>query len=122
LCDSFLSFAKDVRFAKNIFERRDGIYARRSLATQLAARKRLLNLKLNSDQSIIQHFTAFENIITELTTTGVHLDEMHKTLRLLLTLARSNNDVITALEALSEENINLAFVKNSLLHHEVKLR
>jgi hypothetical protein len=121
LCDSFLSFAKDVRFAKNIFERRDGIYARRSLATQLAARKRLLNLKLNSGQSIIQHFTAFEDIITELTTTGVHLDEMHKTLRLLLTLA-SNNDVITALEALSEENINLAFVKNSLLHHEVKLR
>ncbi|CAG9137645.1 unnamed protein product [Plutella xylostella] len=81
----------------------DKIYERRSLASQLALRKQLLNLKLLPDNTLLQHFTCFDNIITELISPGARLDEMDKVSHLLLTLPTS-------------------YDKTRLLDHEVKLK
>jgi len=103
LSDSFLSFADNNSTAKEIFEKLDSIYERKSLATQLPVRKQLLTFKLNGDTPLI-------------------IEEVDKVAHLLLTLPSVYDGVVTAIETLSTEHVSLSFVKNRLLDHEIKIK
>lgn len=123
LDDALLGFAKpDTITAREILSRLDEVYERKSVATQLAMRKTLLELRLEGDTALVKHFTVFDEMITELLAAGAELTESDKITHLFITLPPSYSSVTTALETLSENDLNLPFVKVRLLDHEVKLK
>ena len=75
LSDSFLGFVETRSTARKILKRLDTIYGRKNLATQLALRKKLLSLKLQSDTPLVRHFTIFDDLITELSAAGAKLEQ-----------------------------------------------
>lgn len=121
---SMLSFAKEPTTAKDIIKKLDDIYERQSLATSLAIERKLLSLKFNNEHDLSKHFMIFDELLTECELVGKQMDEMNGIARLLLTLPTSYDSVITAIETMTvtDENLNLAYVKACLLDHEAKLK
>lgn len=120
--DSLLGFAKGDVTAKGILDSLNEVYERKSVATQLALRKSLLELRLEGDTPLIKHFTVFDDMISELLTAGAAVSESDKITHLFLTLPRSYTPAVTAFETLSSDELNLPFVKIRLLDQELKLK
>lgn len=123
LSDSFIRFATEPNIsAKKIFENLDNIYERKSIASEIVARRKLSLFKLEGDITLTDHFARFENIIQEATACGAQFAEPEKISYLLVSLPESYNGIVTALETLSQDNISLDYVKVRLLDYEVKIR
>lgn len=97
LADSLLGLITEYNSAQEIFAKLDSVYARKSIATQLALRKRLLNLKLEGETPLIKHFQNFEDLICELIAAGAKLEEADKVCHLFMTLPKAYDGVITAI-------------------------
>uniref|UniRef100_A0A1Y1MAC2 Retrovirus-related Pol polyprotein from transposon TNT 1-94-like beta-barrel domain-containing protein n=1 Tax=Photinus pyralis TaxID=7054 RepID=A0A1Y1MAC2_PHOPY len=122
LSDSMLGLVTEGITAKQILEKLDSLYERKSLATQLSVQKKLLSFKYNEEKRLMDHFREFDEMMVELHSAGGKLEEMSKVAHLLLTLPPCYDPLVTAIQTLSEENLNLSLVKTKLLDYETKLQ
>lgn len=122
LSDSFINFASREYTAKRVLEKLDETYEVKSVQSQLSLRRRLLGLKLQSGTALKDHLKEYEKIISDLIASGARVEEADKISHLFMTLPKSYDSIVTALEASTNEQLNLSFVKKKLLDYELKLK
>lgn len=115
IADSQLEYMKDELMAKDIYDALKKIFERKSIAGQLWLRKKLLTLMYNESGHIKDHLLEFDKTVRELKAIGAKLEEMDSICQLLLTLPKSFDSLVTALETLYPETISMDFVKSRLL-------
>lgn len=115
IADDQLELIKDKSMAKEIYDALKSIFERKSVAGQLLLRKRLCSMKYNGMSDMNKHLLEFDKTIRELKGIGAKLEEIDVICQLLLTMPKSYDSLVTSLETLHPESLNIEFVKNRLL-------
>lgn len=113
--DSQLEIIKDKESAKAMIDSLRAVFERKSIASQLLLRRRLLTLKYSESDEMADHFVAFDKLFRELKSSGAKLEEIDIVCHLLLTMPKAYDNLVTALETMEQEKLTVDFVKSRLL-------
>lgn len=117
--DSQLEYIQDKLTPRAIWLALQRIFERRSIASRLHLKKKLLSLR-HDGGSLQEHFLVFDRVVRDYKATGAMLEDIDIVCHLLLTLGSEYATVVTALETMPEENLSLDFVRCRLLDEEIK--
>lgn len=115
-----LEYVKDKITAKDMFDNLAAVFERKSITGQLLLRKQLLTMKMHEGENINDHFLNFDKKIRDLKSIDATMEEMDVICHLLLTLPKSYDNLITALETMNPKDLTLDFVKSRLLDEHGK--
>lgn len=113
--DGQLEYIKDEKTAKGMFDALVNVFERKSISSQIILRKQLLSMKFNDNENIIDHFLAFDSKMRELKATGAKLEELDVVVHLLLTLPKSYNGLVMAIESVESTTLTTQYVKTRLM-------
>lgn len=120
LSDKHLNLVKDAKNAREMLDILKKLFQRKTVVSKLHLRRKLLTLKCGDHEKLEDYFLKFDNLIRELESTGVKIEELDKVCYLLVGLNSAYDTVITAIETLQVES-SVEFVKSRLLDEELKL-
>lgn len=118
--DGQLEYIKEKTTAKEMFDTLCSVFERKSISSQLYLRKQLLMMKYRESDDIIAHFLKFDTKIRELKSTGAKMEDLDIVVHLLLTLPETYDNLVTALETMDQDKLNLEFVKTRLMDEHNK--
>lgn len=119
ISDEQLSYVMDKTTAKGMYDALISMFQRKSIASQLVLRRRLLTLKF-SGNDINEHFVEFDKLVRELKLAGGNLAEIDIVVNLLLTLPKNYDALVISLEGMEETKLTLDYVKSRLLDEFAK--
>lgn len=120
ISNSQLQHIKDKKTSYQIWQALEAVFQRKGIASQLYLRRKLLAMKLKAGTKLETHFNLFDETIRELISVGAKLEKLDIICHLLLTLSKSFDPIVTALETLEPGKLTLEFVKGKLLDYEMK--
>lgn len=118
--DSQLEIIKGKISAKDMIDSLAGIYERKSISSQLTTRRQLLTMKYSESDDISEHFLNFDRKIRDLKSSGAKIEDLDMVCHLLITLPKSYDNLVTAIETMDQSKITLDFVKSRLLDEQNK--
>lgn len=90
------------------------IYEKKGLSGQLFLRRKLMSMKMEENEKLEDFILKFDRVLCQLKTSGAEMKEEDTICILLLALPKSYETVVTVLENLPSENMNLDSVKARL--------
>ncbi|CAG4987394.1 unnamed protein product [Parnassius apollo] len=93
-------------------------FKKKGTRSKLFIRRELSDMKFDERKRLMEHFIDMEKLFAQLRDAGSELSEEEKVNYLLLSMPKSYEGIITALETVEE--LKMDFVKNRLLGEEEK--
>lgn len=122
IADSQLEYIKEKDRAKEIFDTLVNVFERKSISSQLYLRKKLLSLKYNGVDDMMEFFLKFDGLVRELKSMGAKIEDLDIVCHLLLTMPDSYDHVVTVLESVNPNKLTIEIVKGRLLDHANKIK
>ena len=122
IADSHLSYLQDdkIKSAKDMINRLDSVFEKRSICTRLMLRKKLFTFKIDASEPLTDAFRKFDDIVRQLKAAGSNIDHLDEICHLFMTLPEKYRGAITALETLPEDRLTMEYVKSRLLDDEAR--
>lgn len=112
IADSHLEYVKNGKTAKEVWETLVSTFERKGIVGQLYLRRKLLAMKYNDSGSLEKHFLEFDKNIRDLKDCGAKLEDPDIICHLLLTLPKSFDLIVTALDTFIRIiKVTLNFIK-----------
>lgn len=107
---------------KEVFAELDENYERKSIATQLSARRALNNYKLRDSTSLDVHFKGLERLFEEYESAGGKLTKADKISYIMESMSKAYDNTIEALNVVPDEKLTTKYVKHRMYEKETQLK
>ena len=98
--------------AKKMIDKLDENYLVKSIAVKLLCKRKLLDLKMEERENPTDFYYNFEKLVHELKNAGENVTQEDKLNYFLLTLLESISHIVDIMNALTEKNKTVEFVKS----------
>ena len=103
--------------AKELWERLEGLYQAKGISNRLLLKEKFHNLCMGDDMKVYDHLSNLNEIVCELETIGVKVEEEDISLRLIWSLP-SSYELIKPVLMYGKETLNFDEIANKILFEE----
>ncbi|KAF2890153.1 hypothetical protein ILUMI_16020, partial [Ignelater luminosus] len=115
IADTRLEYIKSEKTVKGVYDKLKSQFERSSISNQLFIRKKLLLMKYNEAYDMNVYLLNFEKTIRQLKEAAGKMEDLDCVCHLLLSLPKSYEAVVAALETLDQQKLTLDFLKSRLM-------
>lgn len=118
IANDYLEYVKDN--PKEAWSSLCTAFERKGVSNRMFLRRKLLSMKMGENESLQNHLLQFEKVLRDLKSVGAKMEEEDIVCQLLLSLPKSYEPIVTALETMKAEELTMEFVKGRLLDCDIK--
>jgi len=124
LSDDLLENVRDVTTTKEMWSCIKDIFERHTLLNKLSARKRFYTATMSTDESVLRFANRIRQLAATLKSMGVEISESEMAMALLNGLPDEYNALISALDAIDENETELKFefIKSRVMQEEQRIQ
>ena len=123
LSNDLLENVRDVTSAKDMWTSIKNVFERHTLLNKLAARKKFYTASMSPDESVLQFYNRIRQLSATLKSMNVETSESEMAMALLNGLPEEYNALISALDAIDEDETELKFefIKSRVIQEEQRI-
>ena len=124
LSNDLLENVRDVTTTKERWNAIKNVFERHTLLNKLSAHKRFFTATMSTDESVLQFSNRIRQLSSTLKSMDVIISESEMAIALLNGLPEEYNALITALDAIDEDEtkLNFEFIKSRVIQEEQRIR
>ena len=120
LSDSVLLNVCSEYSAVNLWAKLGSLYQSKSLVNKLFLQKKLFHLRMDENDTVIEHLNAYNTLVIQITSVGIKMAEEDKCITLLCSLPDSWDNLIVAIGSSSQATLKFDEIVSSLLSEEMR--
>lgn len=120
--NDYLEYVMDKPNPKAAWKAMCDAFERKGVSNRMFLRRKLSSLKMKENESLEKHLLEFDKILRSLKAVGAKMEEEDIICQLFLSLPKSYDSVVTALETMKAEELTMEFVKGRLLDSDIKMK